>query len=275
MGFADMHIHSIYSDGTLAPAEIVTAARARNVELISVCDHNEVRGTLECARIAREIGLTCVTGVEIDAIHEGRDVHILCYGARLDDSALLDRIHRARARLDGMSATLLERMARDGHPLDMAEYDAFPFDHSRGGWKMLQYLQARGLTRALSEGLGFYERYGVRYAEAGFDAAGDVISAVHAAGGRAVLAHPGVTFPSDGLAAFEAQVARALALGFDGVECYYPAHGAGATRRLLEICRRRGLMITAGSDCHGAFNRREIGETRTPAAALDLRGLAL
>ena len=66
------------------------------------------------------------------------------------------------------------------------------------------------------------------------------------------------------------QVRLWLDAGFDGAECYYPRHDAGVTRRLLEICARRKLLVTAGSDCHGAFNRSEIGQTRTPVEKLRL-----
>ena len=275
MGFADLHIHSIYSDGSLAPGEIVQTARANGVELISVCDHNEVRGTLETAELARSAGLKYVTGVEIDAMFQGIDIHILCYGARLDDPELLARIRHARRRLDGMSTELLARMRPEYPQLDLEEYEAWVHDTSRGGWKMLQYLQAKGVAPDMKAAMPLYDRYGVTYAEAGFDAAQDVIRAIHGAGGRAVLAHPGVVFSTENLRGFAAQVEAAMELGLDGIECHYPRHSAGIARCCAEICKKRGAMITAGSDCHGAFNRNEIGQTHTPVEALTLNGLAV
>ena len=273
MGFADLHIHSCYSDGSLRPEQIVSIARASNVELICVCDHNVTRGTLETAACAREAGVAALTGVEIDAIHRGEDIHILCYGADLGDPELCGRIRHARAALDGMSETLLERMREDYPRLNPEEYEAWPHDSTRGGWKMLQYLQARGVVRDMREAFPCYERYGVRYADAGFDPAGEVVRAIHGAGGRAVLAHPGVTLPGASLSEFAARLEDALDLGLDGAECYYPRHSPGVTRRCLEICARRNALITAGSDCHGAFNHNEIGQTRTPVNALHLAGL--
>ena len=273
MGFADMHIHSVYSDSSHTPAQIVQIARANGVELISVCDHNEVRGTLETAALARDAGVKYLSGVEIDAIFEGIDIHILCYGARLDDARLLDRIRRARERLDGMSTELLTRMKPDFPHLDLAEFEAWAHDASRGGWKMLQYLQAKGVTADMKAAMPLYDRYGVTYAAAGFDAAEDIIRAIHGAGGRAVLAHPGVILPTENLRDFAARVEATMALGLDGIECYYPRHSAGVTRCCLEICNRRGAIVTAGSDCHGAFNHNEIGQTRTSVDALILNEL--
>ena len=270
MAYADMHIHSMFSDGTYAPEEIVSRAWARGVGLISVCDHNAVGGTLATETLARAAGLKYVRGVEIDALHRGVDVHILCYGANLSDEALLARIRCARVRLDEMSAELLRRMLADYPCLSTDEYAAFVHDPALGGWKMLQYMKAKGVTPDLRAGFALYERYGVHYADAGFDSAETVIARIHAAGGRAVLAHAGVTFAWNVLDALAQQVEDALDAGFDGAECYYPRHDAGVTRRLLEICARRKLLVTAGSDCHGAFNSSEIGQTRTPVEKLRL-----
>lgn len=275
MAFADMHIHSLYSDGSYSPEEIVRRARASGVELISVCDHNQVQGTLETEPLARAAGLKYVQGVEIDAIHENADIHILCYGANLADSTLLDYIHRARWTLDEMSTELLRRMRRDYPQTSLEEYEAFTHDSSRGGWKMLQYMQHKGITPDLKSGFPYYDRYRVTYQDAGFDSAEDIIRAIHAAGGRAVLAHPGVVFPTGRMSQFEACVERAMDLGLDGIECYYVRHSAGLIRSCVDICSRRGAMITAGSDCHGTFNHNEIGQTRTSLDKLVLNGLEI
>lgn len=270
MNLADMHIHSMYSDGTLKPAEIVRMARARGVRLISVCDHNEIEGTLETYVLAKNAGIDFISGVEMDAIYNGLDMHILCYGADLENIQLRACIRRARRRLDEMSDTLLQRMIEDYPQLDRNEYANFAHDFRLGGWKMLQYLMHKGITARLRDGVPLYERYGVRYCDAGFDAAQDVIRAIHAAGGCAVLAHPGVIFPCEPLSKFIECVDTAMDMGLDGVECYYPRHSSGMQRALVELCRRRGALITAGSDCHGAFGHNEIGQTRTPIAQLAL-----
>ena len=263
MNYADLHIHSLYSDGTYAPEEIVRRAKANGVKLLSVTDHNVVAGSLAAAPLARAAGLSYIPGVEIDALHEGVDVHILCYDADFSDEALLGRIRHARARLDDMSTELLRRMIPDDPRLSLEDYAAFPHDTDHGGWKMLQYMQARGVTPDLRAGFGFYDRYGVTYADAGFDSAEEIVRRIHAAGGRAVLAHPGVVFPTEYLSIFEQHVQSALDTGLDGIECYYLRHSPSVTRRCLEICEARQLFITAGSDCHGAFNKNAIGQTQT------------
>lgn len=273
MNFADMHIHSKYSDGSLTPEQIVKTARSKGVGLISVCDHNVVEGTIEAEKLAIEAGLTYVRGVEIDTIFEGEDVHVLCYGADLSHEPLIKSIRRARKTLDEMSAELLRRMKKDYPSLSIEDYDAFEHDFTKGGWKLLQYLVFRGVTANLREGFAFYDRYGVSYADAGFERAEDTVRLIHAAGGKAVLAHPGVNFPTESISAFAKKLESALEIGLDGVECHYVWHSPGVVRKCIEICDRHGKLITAGSDCHGAFNHNEIGQTNTPIASLRLGDL--
>ena len=88
-----------------------------------------------------------------------------------------------------------------------------------------------------------------------------------------MLAHPGVVFPTGRLTLFEQCVEEAMELGLDGIECYYVRHSAGITRSCLDICEKRGGLITAGSDCHGAFNHNEIGQTKTSVDKLRLGDL--
>ena len=273
MAYADLHIHSKYSDGSHSPEEIVRIAKASNVQLISVCDHNVVQGTLEILPVAEKMGIKAIPGCEIDGIFEGRDIHILCYNADFSDEKLMGRIRHARFILDRMSDELLLRMMKDYPQLSREDYALFEHDFTKGGWKMLQYLKARHVTPDLKSGFPLYDQYGVTYAEAGFDSIETIVSAVHSAGGKAVFAHPGVIFQEERLDIFEKKVRRVMELDLDGIECHYPKHPGGMVRRLEEICAEKKLITTAGSDCHGAFNRNQIGQTKTDIKELNLEGL--
>lgn len=273
MAFVDMHIHSVFSDGTYTPEEIVRHALADGAELIAVCDHNTVQGTLDTVPLARAAGLVCIPGVEIDALWRDIDVHVLCYGADFENAALMEIIHDARFRLDDMSTQLLLRMQKDYSQLDYDEYMAMPHDTKFGGWKMLKYLWDKGISKDMRDGFRFYETYGVTYAGAGFKDVETVIKAIHSAGGRAVLAHPGVTLPYKDMDDFKRMLEEILGAGFDGIECHYPRNSKALTRTCTDICKRQDLMITAGSDCHGAFGRHIICETRTERDRVRLKGL--
>ncbi len=267
----DLHIHSVHSDGTLTPEQIISIARDSGVTALAICDHNVVSGALAARPLARQAGLTLLPGVEIDAMLLGRDAHILCYGADFSDENLMARIRHARARLDWMSDELLRRMLPDFPTLDYGEYDSLAHDPKQGGWKLLQYLLQKGITASLNGAMPFYDQYGVTYESAGFHPAGEIIAAIHAAGGCAILAHPGVTFRMD----VDAAIIEAKKLGIDGLECCYPRHDEALTSRLLAFCDEHNLSATAGSDCHGSYERAQIGQTRTPLSALRIRHPAL
>ncbi len=273
MAFVDMHIHTVFSDGTYTPEDVVRHAVADGAGLIAVCDHNVIDGTLQVVPLAEAAGLTCIPGVEIDGIWRDIDVHVLCYGADFENAALKKVIDHARFILDDMSTQLLLRMLKDYPQLSCDEYMTMPHDSRLGGWKMLEYMWKKGISSGMSDGFRFYETYNVTYAAAGFDSVETVLKAVHGAGGRAVLAHPGVTLPYKDMDDFKEMLCELLDLGFDGVECHYPRNSKALTRACRDICHERGLMITAGSDCHGAFGRHIICDTRTERDQVELKGL--
>jgi predicted metal-dependent phosphoesterase TrpH len=140
-----------------------------------------------------------------------------------------------------------------------------------GGWPALHYLVFKGLAETPFEAIRYYGQYGCGYATAGFPSVTETCRAVHAAGGKAVLAHPGESIPerTDTVQ----MLTELFAFGLDGLECYYPKHSTEMTGLCLDFCRERGLLVTGGSDCHGAFGSSAIGEIRTPIESLRLDGL--
>ena len=271
MPYADLHIHSTVSDGTLAPEAVVRACLESGVGALSITDHNAVEGTLAGAPLARAAGLAYVCGVEIDTLWEGRDVHVLCYGADFEDTALRACICEARARMDKMSDVLLARMQKDFPALSAEGYAAFVRDPALGGWKMLHYLLSKGISRSMADGMRFYGQYGVTYADAGFRPTAEVVKCIRNAGGRAILAHPGVTLRGE--RDFGRALSRLMDEGLDGVECFYPKHSRDVREACLGLCRRRGLLATAGSDCHGSFQDTHIGQTKTDMCDVALEPL--
>lgn len=270
VGYADLHIHTTASDSSYSPAEVVARAVRNHVTLMAVCDHNVIAGSLAAEPLARDAGISFVRGVEIDALYAGRDVHMLAYHPDFEHRAFRELIAHARYALDHMSEVLLERLKGEFPALDMAEYRAFAYDPAKGGWPMLQYLLYKGVTGSIREGMALYPRYDVTYAGAGFVPLDEVIGTVHAAGGAIVVAHPCETFKHLDDKDVLALVGGAIDAGADGVECYYPTQNEALTQALVELAQRRGLKITAGSDCHGAFGKTDVGEMRIDASKIRL-----
>lgn len=275
MLYADLHVHSTHSDGRFTPRRIVEEAVKAGVGLLAVADHDMFSGSLEAEPIALDASVSFIRACELTTQHEGRIYHVLAYGADFEKEALKRLIRGARRALDQMSVDLIDRMQADYPDLSPEDFERFERDPSMGGWKGLEYLYRRGLSQNYKDGIAYYARYGVTYEQAGFPALTQAAAQIRAAGGRAVLAHPGESVGAQESAAFSAALNALIDAGLDGLECYYPTHPDWVTRACLELCARRNLIVTSGSDCHGGFSGSDIGCLKTPAGALRLDGIAI
>ncbi len=272
-GFADLHIHTYFSDGTLSPDMVARQAAANGVDLIAVADHNVLAGSRRLMKCCQREGIRCLSAVELDTLEGGSLYHILGYGIDLDDTDFKAFCARSRLLLDLRNETLIERMACDTPGVSLEDYRRFCRNYGLGGWKALQYLLSRGAASTTSGVVALYDKYECRHETADFPSVADACAAVRAAGGKPVLAHPGKSIDTTDLTAFAAMLDQLAASGVAGVECYYPAHSPAITDTCLRFATGRGLLITSGSDCHGQFGRAKIGQMRVALEQLNLGGL--
>ena len=144
-------------------------------------------------------------------------------------------------------------------------------DPALGGWKMLHYLLSKGISRSMADGMRFYGQYGVTYADAGFRPTAEVVKCIRNDRGTGHTCHPGVTLRGE--RDFGRALSRLMDEGLDGVECFYPQAQPRCARGLPGPVRRRGLLATAGSDCHGSFQDTHIGQTKTDMCDVALEPL--
>jgi len=262
---ADFHLHTSASDGELDPGALVAAAASRGVRALAVTDHD----TLAAYRWrdgavfdeARRLGVLLTVGIELDVALGGREVHLLGLDLDLDspdlgahlDSVRAARHERAREEL----ALVRERLGEDA----LGEEDVFvPGRDTLMRPHFIRPLVARGRFATYQQGREWFHanaRAGVRVPKPGMD---EAIGMVHAAGGEAVLAHPGYYW-KDGFPILE-QLPALRALGLDGVELDYPYASSspelfvdGDAERFTAALRAAGealgLRFTRGSDAHG------------------------
>ena len=260
--FVDLHIHSFYSDGTMSPKEILEEAIKNNVGVMAITDHDVLEGSIELLTLSKDYDIECISGVELDAIDNGRNIHILGYGMNMMDEAFRSFVKSNRALLDLVNYKLIEKMQVDYDFITTEDYSEYNYDHRKGGWKALHYLMDKGLTKELREGFSFYIKYECDYDIVNFPSVQEVCKNIHNAGGKAILAHPGVTFHEYDTSELSKLIIQYLDYGFDGIECYYPKHSDELTQACLNICKERNLLITTGSDCHGGFGNADIGEMK-------------
>jgi len=259
---ADLHTHTHCSDGLLSPGALVQRAAAHDVQVLAVTDHDTTAGLDTAREAARGCGIELVSGIELSVEVDGQSVHLLGYGFDPTHEAVTDCLaafsERRRERLDRM----IQRLAKTG-----VRVEAERVDHHVGA------SAAPGrphLARALVDGghVGSYEAAFEQYlgtdqpgyVPAPTQPAAEAIEVLHAAGGVAVLAHPGQWTSGETLRKLSER-------GLDGIECHARSHPAYLVDYYRRICRARGLLATGGSDFHGGADRDDaLGEVglRTP-----------
>ncbi len=270
--FVDLHNHSNYSDGTMSPQEILRVAKEAKVSVLAITDHDVLDGSRELLRLSEKDNIHVISGVEINAL-EGKDnIHVLGYGVDLENKVFCERIEENRRKLDDISIIMIGKMEAAGCPVSIEEYKGVSYNQVQGGWKALYYLLDKGITSSLMEGFSLYDKYECGYDIVDFPSVREVVRWIHQAGGIAILAHPGVSLLKEDmtLPQFRMKLTEYLSFGIDGIECYYPKHSEDVTNICLDVCRKHGLSITSGSDCHGTFQKSRIGELRMRLELLQL-----
>ncbi|HET7619435.1 MAG TPA: PHP domain-containing protein [Vicinamibacterales bacterium] len=259
----DLHLHTTASDGLLPPAALVDAARAAGLRTIAITDHDTTAGIAEAVRAAEACGLDCVRGIEITAIDDERDIHVLGYFIDPEVDAIVDLLTRQQRdrlrRLRGMA----DRLAALGMPIDMS---SILEDAARGRTIGRPHL-ADALIRAghVRSRHDAFEQWLARGRPAFLSRAGaapaEVIDIIHAAGGVASLAHPGLNERDDLIPA----LARA---GLDALEARHSQHDENTERHYRRLAADHGLLVSGGSDFHGDPGDTEaaLGVVTLPAA---------
>jgi predicted metal-dependent phosphoesterase TrpH len=257
----DLHVHSSASDGTDPPAEVARRAAAAGLDVVALTDHDTMAGIAPAAA-ALPPGLTLVPGLELSCLNDGRSMHLLGYLCDPRDPALAaetelirdDRVHRARA--------MVARLAELGAPVTWEQVAAIAGDAVVGRPHIARALAEAGVVATPADAFtaewiadGGRAHVG-RYAP---DAARG-IALVRAAGGVPVLAHP----RSPGYEIADEVVAGLAAAGLAGLEVFHPDHDHSERTRLTQLANSLDLVMTGGSDDHGAFNDSGLGSETTP-----------
>jgi predicted metal-dependent phosphoesterase TrpH len=235
----------------LTPSELVVRACAAGLSTISITDHDTTAGADAARAEARDAGLQLVSGIEISAVTEGRDVHVLGYFVDTASDVLRAFLNRQRQDRIHRVAMMGDRLAALGVPIDVAPIlAAAARGQSVGRPQIAAALVDAGHVRTRDEAFGrFLEAGGAAYVPRAGMTPADVISIVHAAGGLASLAHPGVS-GRDHL------IAPLAAAGLDAIEAGHSDHDAATEARYRALAAELGLLVTAGSDYHGDTGHR-------------------
>jgi predicted metal-dependent phosphoesterase TrpH len=265
----DLHTHSVVSDGTETPAELVAAAAAAGVDVLAITDHDTVVGWDAAAEAARAHGVTLVRGIEISCAWRHSSIHLLGYLPDADDAPLREELTRARESRSTRLERMVALMAADGIPLGYDEVLAqVGPDTTPGRPHIADALIANGTIshrdQAFRTWLGDDSPYYVgHYAPDPVRA----VELVRAAGGVPVIAHPFTRTRSGALD--DALVERMREAGLAGLEAHHRDHGPEEVARATALAERLGLFVTGSSDYHGEGKRNRLAENTTAPDVLE------
>lgn len=255
----DLHCHSNVSDGALAPAEVARRAASGGVQVWALTDHDELGGLAEAREAARAEGMRFIDGVEISVTWRGGTVHVL--GLRIDPgnealAAGLVSVRGGRLERAKRIARELEEAGIDGTlegALRLAENPALV-----GRTHFARFLAEIGAVEDLKDAFRKYLVPGKPgYVPHQWAVLADALAWIRAAGGQAVLAHPGRYGLS--AAAMDALLAEFRAAGGEAIEVVTGSHSPEQYRHFGAIAAQQQFAASRGSDFHGWREGAQLG----------------
>ena len=249
----DLHTHTFYSDGALAPAELVVRAAANGVQVLALTDHDVTDGVPEAQAAAQQAGITLVPGVEISVTWGAQTVHVVGLQIDITHAGLQAGLARLREFREWRAEEIGRRLAKAGIPGASEGARALALRGLVSRTHFAQFLVAAGHAvdvRSVFKKFLVHGKPGyVPGAWAGLD---EAIGWIRAAGGQAVLAHP---------ARYKITATRLKKLlsefrdaGGAAIEVVSGSHSRDDMFRFGQLANSYDLLASSGSDFHGPHN---------------------
>lgn len=257
--FADLHLHTHFSDGTYSPEEVATQAAKHGLKAMALTDHDTMEGCERAAAACAERGIEFIPASELTAELDDIELHLIGYfldpaNEKLkQELAVFQRVRQQR--IHEMAA----RLRQVGVPLQAESVFALANCRAPGRPHVARALVQQRLCGNLDEAFERFLKKGKPAWVPKFKmSALQAIELIHQAGGLAVMAHPGLNRTDDIIPAL-------VKAGMDGIECFHTKHSTSVTEHYLQIAEKHNLLVTGGSDCHGVSKGRPlIGTIRIP-----------
>ncbi len=243
---ADLHCHSLYSDGSLSPNQLIDLAKERNLQGLSLTDHDTFEGFFAGVAYAKEVGLRWMPGIEISTEFEGHNIHLLGYCFDVNDQELSTLCLKLKNDRKIRNRGILGLLAKMGISIDEEELLKIGDKGSVGRPHIAQILLQRGLVTSINQAFKKYlGEYKPAYYKTKRLQIEEAIKAIQKAGGLAVLAHPHLIRDIN-------LVDKLLKLPLDGLESFYSRFPRSQEEKWIQIANDKGWIKTGGSDFHGA-----------------------
>ncbi len=249
----DLHMHSMFSDGTFTPEELVKEACRIGLTAIALTDHDTTAGVPRLLEAAAKASLRAFTGVEVSADASAGTMHVLGYGVDPANQTLVEHLKWIREGRDERNQEILHKINRLGMRLTYEEVTAHAGADVVARPHFAAAMIAKGYARDKKDAFDrFLAKGKPAYAERRRLEPEDTFSLIRTAGGLPVLAHP-FSLRLAG-AAFRDAIKLYKAQGLGGLEVHYPEHTPDLFREYRRVAQDLDLLITGGSDFHGAVS---------------------
>jgi predicted metal-dependent phosphoesterase TrpH len=249
-----LHCHSTCSDGLLSPADLIAYAKEKGLQGLSITDHDTLMAYPDAFAYAKKQGIQLIPGAEFSTQLKGTSVHILAYSFDFTDKGLSDLALRHQKRRRERNMEILDNLAKEGFLIDPKE---LPLESSTtvGRPHIAKLLVEKGYVQDMQAAFQLYLGDGRKcYVPGVALTIPETLDAIHNAQGLAVLAHPHL-YKNPPL------VQKILSFPFDGIECHYARMTPEQNEPWVALAKRRGLLITGGSDFHGAISHGSFKST--------------
>ena len=257
--FADLHLHTNFSDGTYSPEELVGHAQRQGLDALALTDHDTVEGCARTAVACKQAGIEFIPGTELTAEVDGRELHLLGYFIDTAHPPLLVEMAKFQTVRQNRIREIVARINELGIPLDAEAVFALANCRSPGRPHVGRTLVEAGFCASMDEAFDrFLKKNRPAWVPKFKISARDAIALIHQAGGLAVMAHPGLNNSDD-------LIPELVAAGLDGIECFHTKHTPAISKHYLQLAGQHHLLVSGGSDCHGMSKGKPlIGTVKLP-----------
>ncbi len=245
MKFADLHLHTLFSDGTYTPEELVKESKKAGLSTIAVVDHDTIDGIMPTLEAAKKENIEVIPGIELTAEYDGLEVHILGYFIDYKNQRLKEKLDFLGNNRRERIYKIIDKLAAIGIELDPQVVFEISSEGTVGRLHIARALVKVGIVKSTAEA---FQKYigdtrpayvcGFRFSPL------EAIKLIKEMGGVAVLAHPYLLKGDELISEF-------IGYGIEGLEVYYPEHTQAMINFYLGLAKKYNLLVTGGSDCHG------------------------
>lgn len=247
----DLHTHSNKSDGSMSPTELITAAKSKGLSAIALTDHDTTDGIDEALAAGKELGITVIPGVELSCEYQGKDVHIVGLDINHHDAGFAATLKEFVDSRDLRNRKMCQKLTDAGLPVDYDELVSTFGESVITRAHYARYMLSKGYIKSLPEA---FDRYigdnSPCYIPREKVTPAQGIKLILEAGGIPVLAHP--LLYKMGKDRLDTLVSELTSEGLIALEAIYSTYTPSDEREMRALAQKHGLLISGGSDFHGA-----------------------